>query len=408
MTRGCEAGLFGGGGDGPEPRPQLGRADVPGERRDLQPEAQGQRIAALAGGGGRCGDQGGRHDLDLARLVHAVEPLVGQHRQRRLEGPLLAGHHLRRQGRLTPAVALPAHGGGGGEGDRVARHAVAAGDGQPRPAPGRLQAEAVDHRQEAAAQAAFEDVVEHGEGVGPRPLVVVALPHEGPQGVGRHHLAGSELSRGPRRLAGTDGPTRTTRHVDGSRTRRPAASGVAEPATGPEVEACRWPPGGGPTVAPWRSTRCAPAVERDAGPPASARAEPPAGRRGSSRRPTVETSSAEVALGRRRAGDPVAVAAVAASPWWPVVAAAPATATTTPPTTTVPPGRRPCPLPPPPPPPRAPPRTRAMPPLLCPPPPAWSSTRAPTTATCCASTSPPVMSSAGTRPSPRAWPARGR
>ena len=94
----------------PEPRPQLGRAAVPGERRDLQPEAQRQRIVALAGGGGRRGDQGGRHDLDVARLVHAVEALVGQRRQRRRRRPAA--------GWSPPSTAAAAGAGGCAPGTR--------------------------------------------------------------------------------------------------------------------------------------------------------------------------------------------------------------------------------------------------------------------------------------------------
>ena len=60
---------------------QRRRSALPRERRDLQPEAQRQRVVALAGGGERRRHEGRRHDLDVGRLVHAVEALVGQRRR---------------------------------------------------------------------------------------------------------------------------------------------------------------------------------------------------------------------------------------------------------------------------------------------------------------------------------------
>jgi hypothetical protein len=61
----------------------------------------------------------------------------------------------------------------------MARHPVPVRPFGVAAAAGRVQAEGVDDRQQAPRQAALEDEIEHLEGVGARPLVVVADPHQG-------------------------------------------------------------------------------------------------------------------------------------------------------------------------------------------------------------------------------------
>src|SRR3989442_585478 len=68
---------------------------------------------------------------------------------------------------------------------------------------GPVEAQGVHHGGQSSGAAALEHEVEHVEGVLPGPLVVGAVAHQGPQGVGVDHLVGAEVGRGPRRLAGT-------------------------------------------------------------------------------------------------------------------------------------------------------------------------------------------------------------
>jgi hypothetical protein len=80
----------------------------------------------------------------------------------------------------------------------MARQAVAARGVQPLAAAALVQSEAVDDGQESPAEPALEHLVEDGEGVRAGALIVLALPHEGPQRIRRDDLTRTELLRCPR------------------------------------------------------------------------------------------------------------------------------------------------------------------------------------------------------------------
>src|SRR5690606_29623838 len=97
-------------------------------------------------------------------------------------------------------------------------------------APLGLQPQRVDDRHESPPQAGRHHGVEDSEGVGRRPQVVLALPHQGPQGVGRHHLPRRGSAPPPTSTSPPpDGPTSTT--SAGAGIRRGGSLTTAEAAT---------------------------------------------------------------------------------------------------------------------------------------------------------------------------------
>ena len=86
------------------------------------------------------------------------------------------------------------------EHDCVARHPVALGHDPPLLALDGIGAERIDDRRQLAPESALDDVVEHGERIGRRTQVVLALTHQRPEPVAGNDMIG-EVFVGPPRLA---------------------------------------------------------------------------------------------------------------------------------------------------------------------------------------------------------------
>ena len=230
-----EAGLLGGGRDGGEARPQLGRAAGPRPHRDLQPEAEPDRRLALLRGQRRGAGHGRRRDPHDDRVQHGVEALGLEAR------PLLAHPaHLRREHgvghRLAPrpvAGAALAHrrrehdGGGRRPCRRASRH--------PRGSAGRVEAERVDDGRQPAAATGARRSGRAGR-TRPRSPPDPPRPHRPPPAAGRSTPPGPGRSARP--------PTTTCP----TPTRPPAPPGTGKAAGWPSP--AQWQTGTGARM--WR------------------------------------------------------------------------------------------------------------------------------------------------------------
>ena len=180
------------------------------EAGQLQAEPQADRPAPLPGGGDAGVEERWRHHgriLDLGVLdgVHRGEALGVEAGDDLADPAELAVEDPGGKRVGGGSVALPRQGRRHREHHRMAGHVVPQRRlPVPRPAIV-VEAGAVDHGEQPAAQPHLDDLVEEGECIVPGCLVVLTHPGNRPQPIGRDHLVGGEVGLGPGALAGTGG-----------------------------------------------------------------------------------------------------------------------------------------------------------------------------------------------------------
>ena len=205
-----DPGRFGGNSDRPEMFAQpLAPAD-PIEARQMKPHldhfAPRRHDLRCHGGMGATASRShrrGNHDHRLRRMQRI--PRLGSHGlascrpAAELVGDDIGGH---RNGSGT--VAPPALGRRGVEHHCNAWHPRRTSQLPPPRSQVRVEPERVDDGRESTMQPAGDDLVEHGEGIGRGPQIVLALADHGTQRIAGDDLGRREVLRCPRRFAGRD------------------------------------------------------------------------------------------------------------------------------------------------------------------------------------------------------------